>query len=159
MKPILARSVSEGAPDEYFLPLPRSRFLKLRKTAAERRHRIAWGASPRKSWSNQIPKAPEGRHRMTSHGVAPPGLSAGKMILSLGLAPQAIRCRPSGTKKTQLQNLRFGLGLVFFNRLLAVTHLVGPALSSDQSSRTTMAIQFKTYGCWQIPKQGFHKRD
>ena len=40
---------------------------------------------------------------MTSHGVAPPGLSAGKSTLSLGLAPQAIRCRPSGTKNAQLQ--------------------------------------------------------
>ena len=31
--------------------------------------------------------------------VAPPGLSGGSSTLSLGLTPQAIRCRPSGTKK------------------------------------------------------------
>ena len=46
-------------------------------------------------------QAPEGRHRVTPHFVSPLQGFPFHIRLFLGLAPQAIRCRPSGTKKCE----------------------------------------------------------
>ncbi len=85
--------------------LPDAPVLKSRKSAAERRHQIAWGVSPRKSWSNQVLKAPEGRHRMKSHCVSPlRGFPLDNQHYSWGSRPRLFDAVPPGLKNAQLQN-------------------------------------------------------
>ena len=92
--------------------LPDAPVLKLRKSAAERRHRIAWGVSPRKSWSNQVLKAPEGRHRMKSHGVSPlRGFPLDHRHDPWGLRPRLFDAVPPGLKDARLQDLHSGIAV------------------------------------------------
>ena len=78
---------------------PGSLRIRRRFLVPEGRQLIAWGASPRDRDGEET-KAPEGRHPARRR-VAAPRLPNSLGHRFLGLAPQAIDCRPSGTEKVE----------------------------------------------------------